>query len=95
MRTETLEKLPLEGVEAPEEFLDSLAGRLAERVAAEPRAPRHQQETGTTRAASARHTPTLDRPLSTRWTIIAAAGLTAIIAGAFVLIALFGPAPTP
>lgn len=94
MGTETLEKLPLEGVEANEELLDSLAGRLAERVGAEPRALRREPQPGASPAA-ARRGAAIDRPLPTRWAIVAAAGLAAIIAGAFVLIALFGPAPTP
>ena len=44
MRSETLEKLPLEGVEADEELLDSLAERLSERVGAEPRPPRREPQ---------------------------------------------------
>lgn len=95
MRSETLEKLPLEGVEADEELLDSLAGRLSERVAAEPRARRHELQRTTAPAATVRRGTAIDRPLPTKWAIVAAAGLAAIIAGAFVLIALFGPAPTP
>ncbi|MEZ5098425.1 MAG: hypothetical protein R3C15_01150 [Thermoleophilia bacterium] len=95
MGTETLEKLPLEGVEANEELLDSLAGRLAERVAQEPHAPRQAPPAATAEPVAARRNAAMDRPLSTTWTLVAAGALAAIIAGAFVLIALFGPAPTP